>query len=769
MKKIVMIIPALLLTGLATLAQPNKQQIERKANELLSKMTLEEKVGQMCQLTLNTIGEGPNVFTSNEPFKIDDQRIANAIGKYQVGSILNTSNNRALSREAWFQIVSRIQAEAAKTRLKIPVLFGIDAIHGVNYTQGATLFPQQLAMAATWNRSLVQKGAAITSYEMRASAIPWTFSPVLDLGIDPRWPRLWETFGEDPYLASEMGKQMIIGYQGADNNVGAADKGAACLKHFLGYSAPISGKDRTPALIPINYLREYHLPSFKAAIEAGAKSIMINSGIINGESVHASRRILTDLLKNELKFNGVVVTDWADIENLYKRDRIAATPKEAVRLAINAGIDMSMVPYSTDFCDYLVELVKEGSVSMERIDDATRRILVMKLELGLFEKPTTSYKDYPLFGSKQFEEASYNAACEAITLLKNENVLPIKKGAKILVVGPNANSMRTLNGGWSYSWQGEKTEEFAQQYNTILEAVRNTFGNENVSYSAGVEYKMNGLYFEDQITDIKAAVEKAANADYILACIGENSYTEKPGDLQDLYLSDNQQALITELAKTGKPIVLILNEGRPRIISKIERHAKGIVMAYLPGNFGGDAVAAVLAGTANPSGKLPFTYPAYPNSLIAYHHKPSEEQKKSEGAYDYNGEFTPQYPFGFGLSYTTYSYSNLRLSSKELAKDGSITISVDVKNTGMRDGKEAVLLYTSDLVASLTPDVKRLRKFEKVELKAGEQKTVSFTITPNDLKFFDLNGKAIAEKGEFSVEIANLTERFNLAENVIYE
>jgi beta-glucosidase len=769
MKKSLLLTLPLILLGSLIYAQPKGSVVEKRVNDLLGKMTIKEKVGQMCQLSLNTIGEGADVFTSYEPFKIDNERIKKAIVEYQVGSILNTSNNRALSKEHWLQIITRINDEANKTRLKIPVLFGIDAIHGVNYTQATTLFPQQLAMAATWNRDLVQKGATITSYEMRASGIPWTFSPVLDLGLDPRWPRFWETLGEDPYLASQMGIQMIKGYQGVDNNVGAYDKGAACLKHFLGYSVPVSGKDRTPTLIPENYLREYHLPSFKAAIESGAKSIMVNSGIINGESVHASHRILTDLLKTELKFKGVVVTDWADIENLYKRDRIVATPKEAVKIAVNAGIDMSMVPYSADFCDYLVQLVNEGEVPISRIDDAVSRILTLKMELGLFGKPVTSFKDYPLFGSKEFETAAYDAACEAITLLKNDAILPLKQGGKILVTGPNANSMRTLNGGWSYSWQGEKTEEYTQKYNTILEAISTSFGKENVQYAAGVEYNMKGLYYEETNIDIKSVVDKSQQVDYIIACIGENTYTEKPGDLQDLYLSENQERLVTELAKTGKPIILVLNEGRPRIISRIEKHAKGILMAYLPSNFGGDAIAAILKGDVNPSGKLPFTYSAYPASLIAYHHKPAEEQKKSEGAYDYNGEFTPQFPFGFGLSYTTFAYSNLRLSTKELYKNGSITVSVDVKNTGSREGKEVIQLYTSDLVASLSPDVKRLRKFDKISLKTGEQKTVTFTLTPCDLKFTDLQNKTKSEKGEFSVAIGNLSENFVLKEDVVCE
>lgn len=757
----------LILSMLGVKAQ-NSTAIDKKVNALLKQMTLEEKVGQMCQLTLNSIGEGPDIFTSVEPYRVDDGRIKRAIVDYKVGSILNTSNNRALSLEQWHQVAVRIHEEAMKTRMKIPVIFGIDAIHGVNYTQGSTLFPQELAMAATWNRDLVQRGAAITSYEMRASSIPWNFSPVLDLGLDPRWPRFWETFGEDPYLTSEMGVQMIKGYQGSQNNVAAFDKGAACLKHFLGYSVPVSGKDRTPALIPENYLREYHLPSFKAAIEQGAKTLMVNSGIINGESVHASHRILTDLLKKELNFKGVVVTDWADIDNLYKRDRIAATPKEAVKLSVNAGIDMSMVPYSVDFCDYLIQLVKEGEVKMERIDDAVSRILKLKYELGLFEKPITDYKEYTQFGSKEFEKSSYSAACEAITLLKNENVLPLSKGVKVLVTGPNANSMRTLNGGWSYSWQGEKTEEFAQKYNTILEAVTSKFGKENVLYEAGVEYNMKGVYHEEIMGDFNAVQQKAAQADYIVACIGENSYTEKPGDLQDLYLSENQENLVRELAKSGKPIILILNEGRPRIISRIERLVKGVVMAYLPGNFGGDALADVLAGDVNPSGKLPFTYPAYPNSLIAYHHKPAEEQKKSEGAYDYNGEFTPQYPFGFGLSYTSFTYSQLALSGKNMGKDGSLEVTVKVKNSGTREGMEVVKLFVSDVVASLTPDVKRLRGFQKIALKPGEEKLVTFRLTPSDLKFVDLSNRSVAEKGEFVVEVANLSSSFNLIENILF-
>ncbi|RJE74616.1 glycoside hydrolase family 3 N-terminal domain-containing protein [Reichenbachiella sp. MSK19-1] len=745
-------------------SQKEITKIER-VEKLLSQMTLEEKVGQMAQVTLDVITEGDTEFSSYEPLKLSDELVNKAILEYHVGSVLNTANNRARSTEKWHEVVSQLQEVATtQTRLKIPVIYGIDAIHGTTYTAGATLFPQEIAQAATFNRELVRRGAEICAYETRASAIPWTFSPVLDMGRDPRFPRIWEGFGEDVYLTSEMGVQMIKGYEGEDNDISNPLHVASCLKHFLGYSVPLSGKDRTPAFIPEIELRERHIPAFKAALDAGAHTVMINSGLINGTPVHANYDILTKLLKEELGFDGVAVTDWADIDNLYTRDKVAATPKEAVKIAINTGIDMAMIPYSFDFCEDLVELVNEGEVPMSRIDDAVRRILNLKHQLGLFDTPVTHYKDYDKFGSKEFETAAYNAAAEAITLLKNqEATLPLKKGAKLLVTGPNANSMRSLNGGWSYSWQGEKVEEFAAQYNTILEAIQNFNGKKNVTHVAGVSYVETGKYWEET-TDIPAAVQAAEKVDYIVLCLGENSYTEKPGDLHDLKISQNQIDLALALVKTGKPVILVLNEGRPRLIKDFAEGMDAIVQTYLPGNFGGDALADILFGKVNPSGKLPYTYPMYANTLVTYDHKPSEEQDKMEGMYDYESDFAVQFPFGYGLSYTTFEYSDLTVSSASLSAKDKLTISVKVTNTGKVAGKEVVQLYISDLVASISPDMKRLRGFEKINLKAGESKTVRFTITGSDIAFVTSDLQWTVEKGDFAINIGGQSDKFEITE-----
>jgi beta-glucosidase len=744
---------------------------QEKVEALLAKMTLEEKVGQMAQVTLDVITKGKNEYVSDEPLQLDMALVRKALIEYKLGSVLNTANNRARTPEKWHEIISQLQEVATKeTRLKIPVIYGVDAIHGTTYTAGATFFPQQIGQAATWNRSIVKKGAEICAYETRASAIPWNFSPVLDLGRDARFPRLWETFGEDVYLASELGKQMIDGYEGESNDVKNPYRVASCLKHFLGYQVPNSGKDRTPAFIPEIELRERHLPAFKAAIDAGAHTVMINSGLINGTPVHADYTILTKLLKEELGFKGVAVTDWKDIDNLYERDKVAATPKEAVKLAINAGIDMSMIPYNFKFCDYLIELVKEGEVPMSRIDDAVRRILTLKFELGLFETPVTNYKDYPQFGSKAFEESAYQAASESITLLKNSNnILPLKKGAKLLVTGPNANSMRALNGGWSYSWQGEKVNEFGEKYNTILEALQQKGGKDNITFVQGIAYKDDGKYWEEKDVDIDAAVKAAAKVDYIILCAGENSYTEKPGDLHDLTLSANQIALAKALAKTGKPVILVLNEGRPRLISSFERDVQGILQSYLPGNFGGNAIADVLYGTVNPSGKLPYTYPMYANTLVTYDHKPSEEQSKMQGVYDYESDFAVQYPFGFGLSYTSFQYSDLQVSKSTIAANEKIIISVTVKNTGTRDGKEVVQLFIADQYASITPDVKRLRGFEKINLKAGESQKVTFAIAPRDIAFVAKDLRWTVEKGDYEVSVGTLKAKFTLSENKTFD
>lgn len=756
----------LTLTSFQIFAQqkPIQTTIPQKVNALLAKMTLEEKVGQMAQVTLDVIGKGKDRFSSDEPFTLDEAAMEKALVKYKLGSVLNASNNRARTPQQWLAVISSIQKVAMSNKNAIPIIYGIDAIHGETYTAGATMFPQQIGQAATFNRELVLKGAEITAYETRASSIPWAFSPLLDLGADPRFPRQWESFGEDPYLISELGKQMIYGYQGKDNNIGNPFKVATSIKHFLGYQVPVSGKDRTPAIISDQALREYHLPPFKAAIDAGARTIMINSGLINGVPVHANYKILTKLLKEELGFKGLVVTDWGDIENLYKRDRVAKNNKEAVMIAINAGIDMSMVAYQYEpFCDDLIALVREGKVKQTRVDDAVRRILTVKYELDLFNKPITNIKDYPNFGSPAFEQAAQNAATESITLLKNSNnVLPLNKSAKILVTGPNANSMRTLNGAWTYSWQGEKVEDFASKYNTILKALKNKIGAANVTYLPGVSYKMSGKYFEETADKMEETIAAAKNADVIVLCLGENSYTETPGNLSDLYISDLQTELAQKLAATGKTIILVLNEGRPRVISKFEKKMNAIVQTYLPGNFGGNAIADILYGDANPSGRLPYTYPQFPNALFTYYHKPSESRETTEGIYNYDADYNPQYVFGYGLSYTTFKYSDVKLSRTTLKKGETLNISVNVTNTGKLKGKESVLLFISDLIASdISPDMKRLRGFDKIELQPDESKIVTFKIKPEDIGYINSELKKVTEAGEFQVQLADQKVKFS--------
>ncbi len=757
-----LLIFGLIFAGCSESSNDPSKKVERipEVEKLLSQMTLEEKVGQMAQVTIDVVTVGESEFHTAEPLTLDPDMLRKAIVEYHVGSILNTPANRSRTVQEWHRIISEIQDVAMnETRLGIPIVYGIDAIHGASYTTDGTFFPQQIGQGATFNRDLVRRGGEITSYETRASAIPWNFSPVLDMGRDPRYARLWETFGEDVYLVSELGVAIVEGYEGGD--VGNPNYLAACAKHYLGYSVPVSGKDRTPALIPDIELYDRHVPPFKAAVDAGVHSIMVNSGLINGVPVHASKKMLTDILKDELGFTGVIVTDWKDIENIHERDLVASTQKEAVKLAINAGIDMSMIPYNFDFCDYLVELVNEGEVPMSRIDDAVRRVLNMKWKLNLFETPVTHYEDYPLFGSEEFEQAAYETAQESMTLLKNENsILPLSKNSRVLVTGPNSNSMRALHGGWSYSWQGSGVEEYSEGYSTILDAIKAKVGGRNVVYHEGVRYDNDAKYWVDEAYDIQGAVRAAASVDYIIIALGENSYTEKPGDLHDLSLSENQVKLAEALSKTGKPMILVLNEGRPRIIRKIEPFMSGVIHAYLPGNFGGLAVADVIFGDINPSGKLPYTYPLYTNSLTTYDHKPSEHQAKMVGIYDYESDFAIQYAFGFGLSYTTFEYSNLKLSSDKLSKNGSLKISVDVTNSGDRDGKEVVQLYTSDLFASITPDVRRLRRFEKIEIKAGETKNIEFEITPEDVSFINEAIERVTEPGEFEVQIADLKAKF---------
>lgn len=739
-----------------------------RVEAMLAKMTLEEKVGQMAQINLDVVAKGSSRFNSDEPLAMDLTKVRDALVKYHVGSVLNAANNRARTPETWHGLISQLQNVATtETRLKIPIIYGIDAVHGETYTAGATMFPQEIAQAAARNRALVRRGAEITAYETRASAIPWVFSPVLDLGSDSRSPRQWETFGEDPYLGAQMGEQLVKGYEGEKNDIGNPEHVASCIKHFLGYQVPQSGKDRTNANIPDESLYEYHLPAFRAAVAAGANTLMVNSGLINGIPTHANRALLTGLLKEKLGFKGLIVTDWADIENLFTRDHIATSSKDAIRIGVNAGLDVAMIPYQYEaFCNSLVELVKEGKVPQARVDNAVRRILGVKYRLGLFEKPVTNPKDYPKFGSTEFEKASYQTAAEAITLLRNEgNLLPLKKTAKILVTGPNANSMRTLNGAWTYSWQGEKTPDFAAKYHTILQAMQQKAGASNVSYVPGVSYNMkpDGKYYDESADQMDAAVAAAQAADVVVLCLGENSYVEKPGDLNDMHLSELQTQLAQRLTATGKPVVLVLNEGRPRVISRFEQPMKAIVQVYLPGNFGGDALADILFGDVNPSGKLPYTYPRYPNALISYIHKYSDEQKKGEGVYNYEADYNPQWEFGHGLSYTTFKYSNLTVDKATPTKADVLTVRVQVTNTGSREGMEAVHLFSSDLIATqIAPDVRRLRRFDKISLKPGETKTVTFSLPVRELAYAGHNGEPVLEAGDFDLRIGDQVQRIKL-------
>lgn len=755
MKRLVVTVIAIFGIVSGTYAQSG--DAEKRAAEIVSKMTLAEKIGQMSQITIDLVCKGQDT-PPTSTLEIDVDKLREAVVKYHVGSILNAPNTRARTPQWWTNVVEQIQNVAVnETRLKIPVIYGLDQIHGATYTAGSTMFPQEIGLAATWNPAHARKMGEITAYETRASNVPWSFSPVLDLGLDPRFPRQYEGFGEDPYIGSVFGYELVKGLEGDDNNVANPTKLASCIKHFLGYSAPISGKDRTPAYIPENVLLEYHVPAFKAAIDAGAHTIMLNSGIINNEAVHASYALTTKLLREDLGFQGMIVTDWEDINKLYNRDKMVPNIKEAIKAGINAGIDMSMIPYNyKEFCDLLTELVNEGQVPMSRIDDAAKRVLAVKIKLGLFETPNTYAKDYPEFNTKAFQQASYDAAADGITLLKNtNNVLPLNKGAKILVTGPNAVSKRALNGGWTFSWQGEKIDEFGDAYHNILDAMQLKFGKENITYIPGVSYTKETKWDTEHKDRFDEAIAAARNADYIVLCLGENSYCEKPGDLNDLYLNELQTELAQEMLKLGKKVVLVLSEGRPRLISKFSSKVDGIVQTYLPGIYGADALADILAGDVNPSGKLPYTYPAFPNSLIPYYHKYAEEQSNNDSAYNYEGDYNFEYPFGYGISYTTFSYSNIRADKSRLPLDSNeeIAVAVDVTNTGSRDGKEVVQLYTSDLFASLMPDVKRLRRFEKVELKAGETKTVTFKLKLNDLSFINLENKRVVEPGDFEFQI----------------
>ena len=721
--------------------------VEKKVEEILSGMTLEEKVGQMTELAIDVLGE----FKDGE-FILDEEKLHEVIAEYKVGSILNAPGPMAQSLEKWQEIIGRIQ-EVSMKEIGIPCIYGLDQVHGTTYILGGTMFPQNINMGASLNPDLAYTAAEITAYETRAGNCPWTYAPTIDLSPDPRWSRVWENYGEDCLVNSVMGSAAVRGFQGDDPNHIPADRIAVSLKHYMGYSAPRTGKDRTPAYIPESVLREKFFAPFKACVEAGALTVMANSGSINGVPVHSSYELLTKWLKEDLQWDGMLVTDWADINNLYTREKIAADKKEAIKIAINAGIDMAMEPYDLGYCTLLKELAEEGEVPMSRIDDAVRRVLRLKVRLGLFDSPNTLAGDYPEFGSEKHAEKALRAAEESEILLKNtDGILPLEKGVKILVTGPNANSMRCLNGGWSYTWQGHLADRFTGEYNTIFEALRNKFGASNVRLEQGVTYVAEGKYDEENRPEIGKAVAAARNADVIVACIGENSYCETPGNLSDLALSENQRNLVKELSRTGKPIILVLNGGRPRLINDIEPLAKGIINILLPGNYGGDALANILAGDANPSAKMPYTYPRHSAALTNYDYRVSEEMDTMEGAYDYNAVVSVQWPFGFGLSYTTFSYSSFKVDKESFTADDELVFSVDVTNTGSMAGKEAVMLFSSDLVASLTPENRRLRAFEKIELQPGETKTVELVLKGSDLAFVGADGHWILEKGDFRMQ-----------------
>lgn len=754
MKKILLSISMLALAYTASANGPvikSDPKIEAQVEQNLKKLTLEEKIGQMMELVTDLFGANDK----NGVFYIDEHKTDSILSRYKIGSILNAPNTCAPTAKQWEKYISQIQKISMK-RIGIPCVFGLDQNHGSTYTQDGTLFPQNINVAATFNREIARRSAEATAYETRAVSVPWTYSPTVDLGRDARWPRIWENFGEDCYLSSEMGKAMVYGFQGEDPNNIDQYHIATSMKHFMGYGVPWTGKDRTPAYISPADLREKHFAPFLAGLQAGALTVMVNSASVNGMPMHANKDILTGWLKEETGWDGVLITDWADINNLYTREMVAKDKKDALRIAINAGIDMIMEPYSCDACGYLVELVKEGKIPMSRIDDACRRVLRMKYRLDLFKNPTQKLKNYPKFGGEEFAKLALDGATESMVLLKNEgNILPLQHGKKILLTGPNANQMRCLDGGWSYTWQGHRADEFAGKYNTIYEAFCNEYGKENVILNQGVTYNEKGKYWEENEPQIQGAVDAAKNADVIVACIGENSYTETPGNLTDLWLSENQRNLVKELAKTGKPVVLVLNEGRPRLIADIEPLAQGIIDILIPGNMGGDALVGLVSGKSNFSGKMPYTYPKEINSLANYDFKKSEEVGTMEGAYDYNAKITQQWGFGYGLSYTSYKYSNLKVSQSDFRHGDIIKVSVDVKNTGKVAGKESVLLFSSDLIASMVPDGRRLRAFDKVELQPGETKTMTFELKADDLAFVGWNGKWRLEEGDFKLMIAD--------------
>ena len=730
-----MIIPGVVLSA-------GQQDIEKKVRDLVARMTIEEKVGQMTEVTVDVVSRGAN--GRQEPHQLETEKLKTAILTYHVGSILNVGP-QGYTLDHWHEVITAIQDVATKeTRLKIPVLYGIDAIHGVTYTHGGTIFPQAINMGAAFSTDLARQEGEITAYEMRASGIAWNYYPVLDLGRQPLWPRLWETFGEDVYLSSVLGRAYIEGHQGTD--MSSPTKGGTCLKHYVGYSFPMSGKDRTAAWISERMMREYFLPAFEEAVKAGAPTVMVNSAEVDGIPGHANYHLLTEVLKGEMKFKGFVVSDWEDIKQLHTRDKVAATPKEAVRIAVMAGIDMSMIPLDYSFYTLLLENVKDGSVPMARIDDAVSRILTVKFQLGQFDNPYPEKSLKQGFASAQHGAVNLKAAEESIVLAKNDGILPLAKSAKVLVTGPTADLLSTMNGGWTITWQGDDEKLYPKNKFTPLKAIQEKIGKDRVTYVPGTGF--------DRTLDIPAAVEAAKNVDAILLFLGEKAYCETPGNIDDLTLDSAQLELATALAKTGKPVVLVMIEGRPRIIRTIVEGTKGIVLAFRPGMEGGKAIANILFGDAVPSARLPVTYPRYPNALMCYDHKPLDVANENT--------YTPQWPFGFGLSFTTFAYSDLKLDRQTMKQTDTLGVSVVVRNTGKIAGAEAVLLYINDNYGSVSRPVKQLKGFQKVLLQPGEQKTVRFTLNAAALSFIGQQNTRIVEPGTFTVITGSLSAGFTL-------
>ncbi len=754
-------------------AIPRDAAIEQQVERQLAKMSLDEKIGQMLQLKSTRLGtqtlvDGHMKWVAREGLALDEATMDSLFGKYHIGSVLGVLGVYAVTREQWHDWVSTFQ-EKSMHYSGIPVIYGNDFNHGAVFTQGATVFPQPINLAASFNTALTEEGARITAYESRASGCPWVFNPTIDLGRDARWPRLWESFGEDAIVNARMAEAQVRGYQGDNPNQVDRYHVAACIKHYFAYGAPASGKDRTPAYVAPNMLREKFFEPFRAAVQAGALTLMVNSGSVNGVPMHASYEYLTKWLKEDLQWDGMILTDWADIISLHTREHVAKDKKDAIRIAINAGVDMSMDPYHADFCILLKELVQEGKVSQERIDDAVRRILRVKYRLGLFQTPVTGKDGYEKFGGDEFAQQALHMAEETMVLLKNDNgLLPLAKGTKILVTGPNANQMRCLNCAWSYTWQGSEMPGVTDRYNTIYESLCAKFGDSHVVLEQGVTYNEKGKYDEENELQIEKAVAVASEVDVIVACIGENSYCETPGNLSDLRLSENQRKLVKALAETHKPIILILNEGRPRVIADIEPLAQSVVHIFLPGNYGGDALANLLCGDAEFSARLPYTYPNEISSTVTYDFKVSEVTGTMSGDYNYNALVSAQWPFGYGLGYTTFAYSNLTVDKVDFNADDILTVSVDVKNTGARKGKVPVLLYSSDLVASITPDNRRLRDFTKIELQPGEQKTVVFKVPAKNLAFVGADGRWRLEEGDFVLRIENLIQRIRCEQTKVW-